>query len=219
MRAACRAAGELASLFFGGCTVTAQQYSGSFGAGGAAQCSHRVARPRRPSPVCAAGRRCRGGAGPRGCRAAAVAGRRGGAAARAGGSFGGSGSRPRGREFWRIRTRWREIFAEIAVFPPSSSRITVSCRHPELQRREPHLPLGPPRAPSAARAGGSFGGSAPDGGRFSLRLQFSLLQRARVKAAGDGVRSTVLQSKASRSKASRSKAPGSTASPPRRSPG
>ena len=162
MRAACRAAGELASLFFfGGCTVTRQQYPGSFGAGGTAQCSHRLA------AAGAAGARC--------CRCAVLP-LRGAAAttARAGGSFGRSapdggrfplrlqlsllrrrrlrspaviqspnvGSRrrpqppsavrsgpppfartvgpPCGREFRRIRTRWREISAGIAVFPPSS---------------------------------------------------------------------------------------------------
>ena len=192
--------------------------------------------------------------------------------------------RSRGREFRPIRTRWREISAEIAVFPPSSSATAVSCSHPAPQRQKPPpstATLGRSRRPSAVRAhrrpsvregvsadphpmegdfrcdcsfpsfgdtdhgilqsssvptseagalraGGSFGRSAPDGGRFPLRLQFSLLPRGRVKAAGNGVRSIVLRSKASRlkmsrlkmsrSKASRSKAPGSTAPPPRRSP-
>ena len=159
MRAACRAAVELALLLFGGCTVTRQQYPESFGAEGAAQCSHRLARPLRP------------------LRPPPRARRAGAAAVPAGGSFGGSapdGGRftlklqfsllprhepqppraptpeaaacpvpqgpppeaafprhprpsavtlgpPHGREFRRIRTRWREISAEDAVFPPSSS--------------------------------------------------------------------------------------------------
>ena len=248
MRAACRAAGELASLFFfGGCTVTRQQYPGSFGAGGAAQCSHRVARPHRCRRAVrrAAGRRAAAAIPVPPLPAVRGRCRRSGRSRRPRGRefwptrtrwreifaeiavFPPSVSqttascshpelqrqkpprstrtlgRPRGREFRRIRTQWREIFAEIAVFPPPSSRITASCSHPGLQRQKPPRStriFGPPRAPSAVRAGGSFGGSAPDGGRFPLSLRFSLLPRRRVKATGDRVGSAVLRSKASPSK-------------------
>ena len=119
---------------------------------------------------------------------------------------------PCGREFRPIRTRWREISAEIAVFPPSASQTTVSRSHPESlgsSHRHPDA-IGPPCAPSpvpqspsavprsrsALHAGGSFGRSAPDGGRFPLKLQFSLLRRRQVKATAGGVRSAVPRSKA-----------------------
>ena len=57
---------------------------------------------------------------------------------------------PRGREFRPIRTQWREISAEIAVFPPSASQTTVSRSHPESLgsgHRHPDA-VGPPCAPS-----------------------------------------------------------------------
>ncbi len=122
MRAACRAAVELASLFFfGGCTVTRQQYPGSFGAGGTAQCSHRLVAAAARSAAAVRGR----------CRRSRTLGP------------------PRGREFRQIRTRWREISAAIAVFPPSVSPTPASCSHPESQRQKP-----PPSAATVDRSRG-----------------------------------------------------------------
>ena len=236
MRAACRAAGELASLFFfNGCAVTRQQYPESFGAECAAQCLHRPARPLRPFAVVYGGPRVVGGV-PQGVadRPSYVVGLGVGVGVGVGVPLSPSASasasasafrcrpRPRpsartlgppcGREFRPIRTRWREIFAEIAGFPPSASQTTVSRSHPESlgsSHRHPDA-VGPPcapspvpqslsavpRSPSALRAGGSFGRSAPDGGRFPLKLQFSLLRRRQVKATAGGVRSAVPRSKA-----------------------
>ena len=230
MRAACHAAGGLPSLFFfGGCTVTHLQYPESFGAKGVAKCSHRLARPLRPFEGVYGGPRVVGGVRrgvvdrpssavgvPRPFRAASPpAVPRGVPRPFRAASPGRSARRlpavPRGREFRPIRTRWREISTEIAVFPPSASQTIVSRCHPEPHVRSHRPPQSPPALhahPRPFRAGGSFGRSAPDGGRFPLRLQFSLLQRRRVKATGDSVRSTVL----------RSKATGSTVSPPKYSP-
>ena len=215
MRAACHAAGGLPSLFFfGGCTVTHPQYPESFGAQGAAKCSHRLARPLRPFEGVYGGPRVVGGV-PQGVvdRPSSAVGvpRPFRAASPPAVPRGVTPGPPRGREFRPIRTRWREISTEVAVFPPSASQTIVSRCHPEPHVRSHRPPQSPPALhahPRPFRAGGSFGRSAPDGGRFPLRLQFSLLQRRRVKATGDSVRSTVL----------RSKATGSTVSPPKYSP-
>jgi len=154
MRAVCRAAGELASLFFfGGCTVTRQQYPESFGAECAAQCSHRPARPLRPFAGVYGGPRVVSGVSQ------------------------GVADRPSNA---------------VAVGVPLSSSASAFRAHPRPFRSHPRpfvrtlgrstVTLGPACAPSALRAGGSFGRSAPDGGRFSLRLQFSLLRRHRPQS-------------------------------------
>ena len=189
MRAACRAAGELASLFFfSGCAVTRQQYPESFGAECTAQYLHRPARPSRPFAVVYGGPRVVGGV-PQGVAdrpSYVVVGV--GVEVGVGVPLSPSAFRCRPRRRRRRRRSAVALGVGVPLSPSASASASASafrCRPRRRRRRRRSavaLALGPPRAPSAHHAGGSFGRSAPDGGRFPLKLQFSLLQRHRPQS-------------------------------------